>query len=174
MCRGRPFVPESGFLAGCWVCRGACWFRRRFGKCSLVLSGLLGGWGVMVVVVSCVALSIFGGFAWVFHAFALLKSSASGSLSGWGADACISAQRVCRAVSSIPVWSVLEGPWVFGVPFVSIHTVIVAGAMFSGGSFSSHGPLKSFCFSTVRIVSLLEVISIISVVGHMAWSFVRF
>ena len=80
----------------------------------------------------------------------------------------MSFQLVCLAVSSIPVWSVLAGPWAFGTFFVVLQTVIAAGVLFSGGSSCSHGPLNNFSFSTVRIISLLDVISINSVVGQVA------
>jgi hypothetical protein len=62
----------------------------------------------------------------------------------------------------------LAGPVGFGIPFVIFHTVIAAGNLFSIGSSGSQGPLNNFCFSMVRIMSLLEVISIISVVGQVA------
>ena len=75
---------------------------------------------------------------------------------------------MCLAVSSIPVWSVLAGPYGFGAPLVIRHTVITAGDLFSVGSSGSQGPLNNFSFSKVRIMSLLEVISIISVVGQVA------
>ena len=71
-------------------------------------------------------------------------------------------------MSSIPVWSVLAGPWAFGTFLVILQTVIAAGVLFSGGSSCSHGPLNNFSFSTVRIISLLDVISINSVVGQVA------
>ena len=75
---------------------------------------------------------------------------------------------MCLAVSSIPVWSVLAGPFGFGAPLVILHTVITAGDLFSVGSSGSQGPLNNFSFSMVRIMSLLEVISSISVVGQVA------
>ena len=84
------------------------------------------------------------------------------------------AQWVFLAVSSIPFWSVWVRPWAFGIPFIIFHTVIIAGGLFSGGSSVSQGPLNSFSFSTVHIMSLLEVISIISVVGQVACRFLRF
>ena len=86
----------------------------------------------------------------------------------FGAIEWVSAQYVCLAVSSIPVWSALVGPYILGVPLVIFHTVIVAGVRFSGTSSCSQGPLNRFCFSIVRIRSLLEVISMSSVVGQVA------
>ncbi len=88
---------------------------------------------------------------------------------GW-----VSAQYVCLAVSSIPVWSALAGPYILGVPLVIFHTVIVAGVWFSGTSSCSQGPLNRVCFSIVRIRSLLEVISMSSVVGLVARNSLRF
>ena len=139
-----------------------------FGKCSRSLGGLVGVRGIVVVLVSGLVLSSVGGFAWVFHAVAFLRNSISVSVSAGWIDLHMSFQWVCLAVSSIPVWSVLAGPLVFGIPFVICHTVIAAGDLFSSGSSCSQGPLNSFSFSTVRIMSLLEVISIISVVGQVA------
>jgi len=69
-------------------------------------------------------------------------------------------------VSSIPDWSALDVCG-FSDPFVRFHTVMVAWDLFWGRSVSSQGPLNRFCFSTVRIMSLAEVISIISVVGQV-------
>jgi hypothetical protein len=46
--------------------------------------------------------------------------------------------------------------------------------LFSGGSSFSQDPLNSLSLSTVRIISLLEVISMISVVGQVACRSLRF
>ena len=162
-------LPGGGFAGGCSFVE-SLWLLicLLLGKCSRSLGGLVGVWGVVVVLVSRLVLSSVGGLAWVFHAIAFLWNSISVSLSAGGVNVLMSFQQVCLAVSSIPVWSVLAGPFVFGIPFVIFHTVIAAGDLFSSGSSCSQGPLTSFSFSTVRIISLLEVISIISVEGQLA------
>ena len=121
---------------------------------------------MVVVLVSGLASVDFGGFAWAFHAVARLRSSVSIFVFGDRVGCCILAKWVFLAVSSIPFWSVWVRPWAFGIPFVIFHNVIIAGDLFSGGSSFSQDPLNSLSLSTVRIISLLEVISMISVVGR--------
>ena len=171
VCSGRPCIPGYGSVGGLCLFVGSgfgWWYCLRFESCSRALGGLLGGLGVVILMVSR---SLVFRFVWVYHTFAFLKSSVSCTFSGGGGW--VSAQYVCLAVSSIPVWSALAGPYLLGVSLVIFHTVIVAGVWFSGTSSCGQGPLNRFCFSLVRIRSLLEVISMSPVVGQVALNSLR-
>ena len=85
-------LPGGGFVSDCSFVEFRWPNCRLLGKCSRSLGGPFGVWGIVIVLVSGVALSSVDRFAWVFHAVAFLRNSISVSLSAGGVESRMSFQ----------------------------------------------------------------------------------